>query len=320
MTQGRRKRVNFIKKMIVYGTLALMLLSIVISICLGLRLHYVEKQLQQEVAKQESLQQQLDQETAKVESFKTGLELAAERENTEREATEVMADAEPLQMEEAESNIQNIAMQDDRKRVYLTFDDGPSYNTAQILDLLAEYDVKATFFVTGDTTQEQRELYCRIVEEGHSIGVHSYSHRYSDIYASKDAFFEDFYMMSDYVYDVTGIRPTICRLPGGSSNTVSNIKMADVVNELEEQGVTCYDWNISGGDAEGHNLSADQIAYNVTHGVDRFQTSMVLLHDGKDKGETIEALRLILDDLTQREDIQFLPITEDTPIILHITH
>ena len=318
MTQGRRKRVNFIKKMIVYGTLALMLLSIVVSICLGLRLYYVEKQLCQEVAKQESLQQQLDRETAKVESFKTGLELAAERENKEREAIMAMTEAEPSQMEE--SDIQNIAMQDDIKRVYLTFDDGPSYNTAQILDLLAEYDVKATFFVTGDTTQEQRALYCRIVEEGHSIGVHSYSHRYADIYASKDAFFEDFYMMSDYIYDITGVRPTICRLPGGSSNTVSNIKMADVVNELEDQGVTCYDWNISGGDAEGHNLSANQIAYNVTHGVERFQTSMVLLHDGKDKGETIEALRMILDDLTQREDVQILPITEDTPIILHITH
>ena len=318
MTQSRRKRINFIKKMIVYGTLALLLILTVVSVVLGFRLHHIEKQLQQEVAKQEDLQQQLDQETAKVESFKTGLELAAEREATEgmTQATETK----PTELTDADGDIQNIAVDDGIKRVYLTFDDGPSYNTAQILDVLAEYDVKATFFVTGDTTEEQRALYSRIVEEGHSIGVHSYSHRYSEIYASEEAFFEDFYMMSDYVYDITGIRPTICRLPGGSSNTVSNIKMADVVNELEEQGVTCYDWNISGGDAEGHNLSANQIAYNVTGGIERFQTSVILLHDGKDKGETIEALRLILEELTQREDIEFLPITEDTPIILHITH
>ena len=318
MTQSRRKRINFIKKMIVYGTLALLLILTVVSVVLGFRLHHIEKQLQQEVAKQEDLQQQLDQETAKVESFKTGLELAAEREATEgmKQTTETK----PTELTDADGDIQNIAVDDGIKRVYLTFDDGPSYNTAQILDVLAEYDVKATFFVTGDTTEEQRALYSRIVEEGHSIGVHSYSHRYSEIYASEEAFFEDFYMMSDYVYDITGIRPTICRLPGGSSNTVSNIKMADVVNELEEQGVTCYDWNISGGDAEGHNLSANQIAYNVTGGIERFQTSVVLLHDGKDKGETIEALRLILEELTQREDIEFLPITEDTPIILHITH
>lgn len=318
MTQSRRKRVNLIKKIIVYGTLALILILAVVSVGLGFRLHHVEKQLQQEVARQEDLQQQLNQETAKVESFKAGLELVAEREAAEGMAQVV--EAESTEMAEADRDMQNIAVDDDVKRVYLTFDDGPSYNTAQILDILAEYDVKATFFVTGDTTAEQRELYCRIVEEGHSIGVHSYSHRYSEIYASEEAFFEDFYMMSDYVYDVTGVRPTICRLPGGSSNTVSNIKMADVVNALEEQGVTCYDWNISGGDAEGHNLSANQIAYNVTGGVERFQTSMVLLHDGRDKGETIEALRLILEELTQREDVEFLPITEDTPIILHITH
>ena len=313
MTQSRRKRINFIKKMIVYGTLALLLILTVVSVVLGFRLHHIEKQLQQEVAKQEDLQQQLDQETAKVESFKTGLELAAEREATE--GMTQTTETKPTELTDADGDIQNIAVDDGIKRVYLTFDDGPSYNTAQILDVLAEYDVKATFFVTGDTTEEQRALYSRIVEEGHSIGVHSYSHRYSEIYASEEAFFEDFYMMSDFVYDITGIRPTICRLPGGSSNTVSNIKMADVVNELEEQGVTCYDWNISGGDAEGHNLSANQIAYNVTGGIERFQTSVVLLHDGKDKGETIEALRLILEELTQREDIEFLPITEDTPII-----
>ena len=315
MTPSRRRRVNIIKKVIVYGTLALIAVLMVVSICLGVRLHYTERQLQWEIAERDQLQQQLEQETAKVESFKAGMELAAQR-----EAAEATMQTQETQILQAEEDIQEIALSDDIKRVYLTFDDGPSSNTAEILDILAEYDVKATFFVTGDTKNEERELYCRIVEEGHSIGVHSYSHRYSEIYASEEAFFEDFYMMSDYVYDVTGVRPTICRLPGGSSNTVSSIKMADVVNELEEQGVTCYDWNISGGDAEGHNLSANQIAYNVISGVDRFQTSMVLLHDGKDKGVTTEALRVILEELTAQEDIELLPITEDTPMILHITH
>lgn len=315
MTPSRRRRVNIIKKVIVYGTLALIAVLMVVSICLGVRLHYTERQLQWEIAERDQLQQQLEQETAKVESFKAVMELAAQR-----EAAEATMQTQETQILQAEEDIQEIALSDDIKRVYLTFDDGPSSNTAEILDILAEYDVKATFFVTGDTKNEERELYCRIVEEGHSIGVHSYSHRYSEIYASEEAFFEDFYMMSDYVYDVTGVRPTICRLPGGSSNTVSSIKMADVVNELEEQGVTCYDWNISGGDAEGHNLSANQIAYNVISGVDRFQTSMVLLHDGKDKGVTTEALRVILEELTAQEDIELLPITEDTPMILHITH
>jgi peptidoglycan/xylan/chitin deacetylase (PgdA/CDA1 family) len=221
---------------------------------------------------------------------------------------------------ESENSGQDIASSDGIKRVYLTFDDGPSSNTAAILDILAEYGVKATFFVVGDTSEEGKALYQRIVAEGHSIGVHSYSHKYSEIYASDEAFFTDFYLMSDYLYDVTGVRTKLCRLPGGSSNTVSSIDMAGVVNALNAQGVTCYDWNISGKDADGQALSAEEIADNVLTGVERFQTSMVLLHDGKDKSTTVDALRLILEDLTAREQLEIKPITEETPVILHITH
>jgi peptidoglycan/xylan/chitin deacetylase (PgdA/CDA1 family) len=126
--------------------------------------------------------------------------------------------------------------------------------------------------------------------------------------------------MSDYLYDVTGVRPDICRLPGGSSNTVSKIDMATIVEELNTQGVNCYDWNISGGDADGHDLTAEEIADNVLTGVDRFQTSIVLLHDGKDKTTTVDALRLILENLTAREQVEIRKITEETPVILHIMH
>ena len=174
--------------------------------------------------------------------------------------------------------------------------------------------------MVGDTSEDGRALYRRIVEEGHSIGVHSYSHKYQEIYASEDAFFEDFYLLSDYLYDVTGIRPDICRLPGGSSNTVSSIDMAELVDRLNVQGVSCYDWNISGGDAEGHKLTSEEIAQNVLTGVDRFQTSIVLLHDGSDKTATVDALRIILDDLTSRDALEIMPITEETPMILHIMH
>lgn len=309
----RRKRIDRLKKIIVGTILAFILIPTAIAACLGVRVHTLKKQLYASQQQADGLQAQLDKEMAMVESYRTGIALA-----NEREAAEANTGTDSV-ISETENSEQDVIV-DENKHVYLTFDDGPSTNTAEILDILAEYNVKATFFVTGDTDEQAKAIYRRIVEEGHTIGVHSYSHRYQEIYASEEAFFEDFYLMSDYIYDVTGVRPVICRLPGGSSNTVSRISMADIVQKLESQGVNCYDWNISGKDAEGHNLTAEQIALNVLSGVNQFQTSVVLLHDGKGKSVTPEALRMILDDLTGRENIQIETITEETPIILHITH
>lgn len=306
----RRKRVNRLKKIIVTVVFAAILIPTVLSIGLGIRLHMVKGMLERTQSGQKELEDRLEELTAEAEDLKKQLQ-AAEQEAAAKEEDTVL---------ESENSAQDVANADGIKRVYLTFDDGPSANTAAILDLLAEYGVKATFFVVGDISEEGKELYRRIVSEGHSIGIHSYSHVYKEIYASEEAFFDDFYLMSDYLYDVTGIRPDICRLPGGSSNTVSNIDMSNVVNRLNAQGVSCFDWNISGGDADGHDLSAEEIAENVLTGVNRFQTSIVLLHDGGGKAVTVDALRIILDDLTNREQLEIKPITEETPIILHITH
>ncbi|MBO4461285.1 MAG: polysaccharide deacetylase family protein, partial [Lachnospiraceae bacterium] len=104
------------------------------------------------------------------------------------------------------------------KKVYLTFDDGPSHNTELILDILKEYNVKATFFVIGRNDEYSKSLYKRIVDEGHTIALHSYTHRYSSIYASLDAYKEDLQKISDLVYDATGVRSKFIRFPGGSSN------------------------------------------------------------------------------------------------------
>ncbi|MDE6608589.1 MAG: polysaccharide deacetylase family protein [Lachnospiraceae bacterium] len=82
---------------------------------------------------------------------------------------------------EEEENIESVKM----RKVYLTFDDGPSVYTGEILDILKEYDVKATFFVVGKEGEKYEELYKRIVEEGHTLGMHSYSHKYSEIYETE---------------------------------------------------------------------------------------------------------------------------------------
>ncbi|MBP3458271.1 MAG: polysaccharide deacetylase family protein [Lachnospiraceae bacterium] len=309
LQKSRRKRVERLKKIIVTVVLATILIPTAVSIFLGIRLAITVNRLEAAKAEQAQMQDRLDELEAELDSLKESIALQT-REDAKEDDTVL----------ESENSGQDVMTQDGIKRVYLTFDDGPSANTAAILDLLAEYQVKATFFVVGDTSEEGKQLYQRIVSEGHSIGIHSYSHKYGEIYASEEAFFEDFYLLSDYLYDVTGVRPDICRLPGGSSNTVSHIDMSNVVNELNAQGISCYDWNISGGDADGHDLTAEEIAENVLTGVDRFQTSIVLLHDGKDKSVTVEALRMILEKLSTEEQLEIKPITEETPIILHIKH
>lgn len=309
LQKSRRKRVERLKKIIVTVVFAAILIPTAVSVFLGIRLAITVNRLEAAKAEQAQMQDRLDELEAELDSLKESIALQT-REDAKEDDTVL----------ESENSGQDVMTQDGIKRVYLTFDDGPSANTAAILDLLAEYQVKATFFVVGDTSEEGKQLYQRIVSEGHSIGIHSYSHKYGEIYASEEAFFEDFYLLSDYLYDVTGVRPDICRLPGGSSNTVSHIDMSNVVNELNAQGISCYDWNISGGDADGHDLTAEEIAENVLTGVDRFQTSIVLLHDGKDKSVTVEALRMILEKLSTEEQLEIKPITEETPIILHIKH
>ena len=97
--------------------------------------------------------------------------------------------------------------------IYLTFDDGPSRNTIDILNILDKYNIKATFFVTGNESEQGIAVLKEIVKRGHTIGVHSYSHDYKKIYSNVDAFLDDFYKAFDYVYKNTGVKPTIFRFP-----------------------------------------------------------------------------------------------------------
>lgn len=298
----RRKRVNCLKKIILFSILFAILLPCMLAVILGVRLHFESRENEALRALNEQLNQDMkNQEQALLQ--------------LQEQLGRITVDS---VVSEAEGSTQDVQVSDGKKKVYLTFDDGPSQNTTTILDTLAAYDAKATFFVVGDTSSSGKELYKRIAQDGHSIGIHSYSHIYNQIYSSKEAFLDDFYEMSDLLYDVTGQRPVICRLPGGSSNTVSSIDMADLVSTLNSQGITCYDWNISGGDADGATADAQEIADRVIAGVNQFETSIVLLHDGKDKQSTAEALKLILEQLKQRDDVEILPITEKTPVILHI--
>ena len=195
----------------------------------------------------------------------------------------------------------NMAKEGDAHKVYLTFDGGPDENTDKIV---------------GDDSKDMQEVYKRIVKDGHTLGMHSFSNKYSTIYASTEAFEQDFDKISSYLKDVTGVNSLYYRFPGGSSNEISNVNMAEFVRVLNEKGITYFDWNVSAGDTSS-DYTVDDVVTNVTEGVKRYKTSVVLLHDGDDKSTTVEALEPLIQKLQQMK-AEILPIDENTKVIQYI--
>lgn len=206
------------------------------------------------------------------------------------------------------------------RKVYLTFDDGPSGNTGEILDILAEYNVKATFFVVGKEEERYQPLYKRIVEEGHTLAMHSYSHKYNEIYQSKESFVEDLTKLQEFLYDTTGVWCRYCRFPGGSSNTVSRVDMHELIAYLEEQDMSYFDWNVSSGDASSAYISPETIVRNSTAKLQNFDEAIILMHDASDKDSTVEALPRLIEKIQAMEDTMILPITDETEAIHHISN
>lgn len=202
------------------------------------------------------------------------------------------------------------------RRVYLTFDDGPSSNTERILDILDQYGVKATFFVVGK--EGYADQYRRIVEDGHTLAMHSYSHKYSEMYASLDAYKADLTKLHDFLYEITGEDCNIVRFPGGSSNTISRVDMWELIRYLNEENMVYFDWNVSSGDATGGRKSAGQIAKNVLDSVGQFNNAVVLFHDASGKDSTVDALPAIIEKILESDNTVILPISEDTVRVQHL--
>lgn len=162
--------------------------------------------------------------------------------------------------------------------IYLTFDDGPGPYTQKLLDILDRYDAKATFFVVGS---HDLSLLGQMVEKGHSVGNHSYSHNYSRLYASEDAFFGELYRAQDCIEAACGKRTLLVRFPGGSSNRVSKVSMRELTKSLTAAGYAYFDWNVDSNDAGGAKTS-DEVVYNVCSGVATKTKAVVLQHDIKE--------------------------------------
>ena len=200
------------------------------------------------------------------------------------------------------------------KKVYLTFDDGPSIYTDDIINILDEYQVKATFFVIGKTDDYSKKIYKKIVEDGHALGMHSFSHQYSRIYNSVEDFDKDFTKLWKLLYDTTGYKPSIFRFPGGSDNLVNKNGMDDFIRYLNKAGIVYFDWNVVNGDATGVTYTKEQLIDNVLNGVEVKTNSIVLMHDAQDKEATVDSLPGLLDVLIS-EGAQILPLDKEvTPI------
>ena len=160
-----------------------------------------------------------------------------------------------------------------------TFDDGPSVHTQKLLDVLAKYNVKVTFFVVNNS---RIDMLKQIADAGHAIGIHSVTHKYNEIYASEDAFFADLYKMQGIIEQQVGYKTWLMRFPGGSSNRVSKEYCAGIMTRLtkavQDQGFHYFDWNVDSNDAGGAK-TADEVFRNVTSGCAKRTNSVVLQHD-----------------------------------------
>lgn len=296
--QSRRKRVARLKKIIIFLVVFFLLLPLVICFILGIKIRELSTRIDELTALL----------NARMESS-PGITRTLPEEDTEIPLNEETSENE----EEAEELPQTA-----QHKVYLTFDDGPSVYTDEILDILREYDVKATFFVVGKEDDVSKAAYKRIVDEGHTLAIHSYSHKYGEIYNSLDDYAYDLERLESLLYEVTGTQCKYVRFPGGSSNKVSKVPMSDIIKYIHAQDMEYFDWNISASDAVNTALAPEAILTNVTNGIDKYETDVILLHDTGNRKSTVDALPMIIENIKAREGYELLPIDENTELVQHL--
>ena len=181
------------------------------------------------------------------------------------------------------------------KTAYLTFDDGPSERTSEILDILKKYEIKATFFVVGNNSKLAKDCMKRMVCEGHTIAMHTYTHDFKKIYKSIESYLEDISKIYNLIYETTGEKPSIFRFAGGSKNGFNRNNYRDIINEMYRRGFDYFDWNLSTGDAARVGLvPASECANNVLKYSSKYNSAVILMHDSKPKTTTVEALPKII--------------------------
>lgn len=286
----RKKRVKRIKKIIVGTAIVLLLLPTIMCLFLLVKVHSLEKQI-------ETITKVSD----------SGVVKAQEKEVKTTKAPKKASTAEPT-----------IKPTDDTttKKVYLTFDDGPGSQTRKILDILKKNHVKATFFVTGKEDASSKKIYQRIVKEGHTLAMHSYSHIQDVIYDSKEAFEKDLKQINRCLYEATGVHTKFYRFPGGSSTQNTSLPIRNFIDVLKKNHYLYLDWNVISPDINNANATKEQVVTGVMQGVDAYDTAVVLMYDVADKPMTVKALPSIIKQI-KAKNYELLPVDESMILVQH---
>lgn len=261
----------------------------------------------------ESIKEQRDEAQEYLESVKEENESLKNQLKESEDKLKETQDA----LEEANKALKLKAEQQETGKIaYLTFDDGVSANTPELLEVLDKYGVKATFFPNWKPSY--KDYYNLILEKGHSLGNHTATHEWSTVYSSLESFKNEVNTLSDRIYEQTGFRPTLFRFPGGTSNTVNfsyngrNKNMVpSAVEWITSQGYAYFDWNVDSGDADGKKYTPDEIAQHVLSQSKGKEVVIVLMHDAVSKHTTIEALPKIIEGLKE-QGFEFRALTNNS--------
>ena len=221
-----------------------------------------------------------------------------EQEEAERKRREKL----PNLTEVGKENIQHI-YSSDTKRAFLTFDDGPSSNTNQILDILNQNGIKATFFVLGSNVEKKPDVVKRMYDEGHFIANHGYSHVYESIYQSPENVLAEYNQCNQAVRNAIGeqeYNSHLFRFPGG----LVGGKFADVKNQANElllqNDIVHVDWNALNGDSETTKPTVEYEMQRLQETVENKQSVVILMHDAEAKKVTVEALPCMINYLKEQ--------------------
>lgn len=272
----------------------LLILLVFLATILGIKLAEYNK-VQEQAKEYQKQQEEIEKE-----------ELEKTRQEEEKKQAEIEKRIEqtsrPLSDEEKD-RILHIYRSTGEKRVFLTFDDGPSKTvTPLILDLLKKEEVKATFFTLGNNAKNNPDILKREFDEGHYIANHGYSHRYSEIYSSPEATFNEYNVTEQAIKDALGNQSYSSRLfrfPGGSNGGYYDNAKQNSKALLYENGVVHLDWNCLSEDAAGAHTKED-LMQNVINTMGEKDTVVILMHDSSDKILTYEMLSDLIHYLKEK--------------------
>ena len=277
------------------GLIFILVLLLVTSSTIGYAINKKFEELDQKI---KNLEQQLSTAKDQLVVANEQISLLKEEKDDQKAKYENQISSQLSYIEDLEDRIERMTGQPvmpKDKTVYLTFDDGPSVNTNKVLDILNDYKIKGTFFVVGRNNQQSLATYKRIVDEGHAIGNHTYSHIYKNIYSDVNIFMSDIYKLNNLIYETTGLETKLFRFPGGSSTQhLAGGKYKPYINRLLNEGFQYFDWNIDSGDALAQPLTSGEIIQRTIEGVRKQKHAVVLMHEKK---TTLDALPVIIEYL-----------------------